>query len=270
MGTILFGSGFFRSSLGGGYSEAAEAVFAVYDSIGDGLTDAEKAAMAIYIDAEIASANQSKKDSEAIFSLSGNNGLVDYVGGVLMTAVNSPTHSLNGYGTDGATNYINSRFNPSTDAVNSSMDDMTVSLFLKAVTYKNLSTLVGGANSGNGNSGTTIRDSSASIYYGVDESAFTSGGSQKFTANSLYSASRLSGTKTLYKDGSSVHSTSANADAQANVDLWIGAMNLNGSSFFRGLQGTVSSFMLAQANGFNHSGYNTNLRTLLTSLGLTL
>jgi hypothetical protein len=245
---------------GSGFSAEATAAFALYDSLGDGLTAAEKTVMAAYIDAEVANGNHTKKDYETIYSLSGNNALVDYIGGKVATAVNAPTHSVNGYTFDGATNYIDSNWNPTDDGVKFTQNNGSVGAF---VFDTGVGSMIYGA----------LGTGSINIYHLITGpmvfNVSAGGVVSAITNKSLFVGDRKGATEiNIYKDGVNVDSNGVASAGNLNKDIFIGGRNNSGLT--NASSSTISSFIAAAAVGFNQSDYNTNLRTLLTGLGVTL
>jgi hypothetical protein len=250
-----------------GFSAEALAAFAKYDSLGDGLTGAEKTAMAAYIDAEVTAGNHAKKDYETIYSLSGNNALVDYIGGKVATAVNAPTQSINGFTFDGATQYMNSNYNPSTDGINFQLTDAQVAIFVYTNTVNtNSRFLFGAENNFNSRSFGTYK---ASFYnYRANDVAAR----PTLIDNSdkvLDYVLRSGADKKYFRNGSQNDSFSQAADGVPQYSFFIADRNRAGSGSGNPFDGTITTFM-AGAVLADQSAYNTNLRTLLTALGVSL
>lgn len=246
------------------FSDAALAAFAKYDTLGDGLTDAEKAAMAAYIDAEVAAGNQAKKDYEVIFGLSGNNALVDYVGGKVATNVNAATQSVNGFAFDGSTNYINSNYNPNTDKINYSLNDAQIDIFVSSFdSIAAFDYFVGGTRSAVFSLlGTAATAAVRNVGINGGASSFT----KAYAANSLLSVSRQSATHIKaftngVQDGSDIAN---NSTSVLNAPIFVGAYaNITTPSNYAAI--TVSSLMISASLADQLSHYS-NLSTLLSSL----
>lgn len=250
------------------FSAEAQAAFALYDSLGDGLTGAEKTAMAAYIDAEVASGNHTLKDYETIYSLSGNNALVDYIGGKTATNVNAATQDINGFTFDGSTNYINTNFIPSTHGVNYGLDDAHVEAFVKDVSSITVFDYIFG-----------ISNSSKDIRLGTDNPTSTTilglndgvvvDVVYEIGSNELIAVTREDSSNIIvYVDGVSAHTEAIVSTALPTIVLTVGALN-NGGVIQNFAPVTISSLMMSGVLNSN-SEHNTNLRALLTSLGVTL
>lgn len=249
------------------FSDAALAAFAKYDTLGDGLTDAEKTAMAAYIDAETAAGNQAKKDYETIFSLSGNNALVDYVGGKVATAVNAPTQSVNGFTFDGATNYLQSNFTQSIHYVNGSLNDSQAEAFVKTAMTSGIGSIFGGLL--NLVSGTSMFDDKVNNRVSArnNSSAALVDNSDQISDNSLYSNVRTNSANfQILENGSQILTAAASSSSVTNREIFIGARNFQASSVDNFFSGTISTFMIG-AVLVDQSSHYTNLSTLLTTLG---
>lgn len=250
------------------FSDEALAAFAQYDSLGDGLTDAEKTAMAAYIDAEVAAGNQAKKDYETIFSLSGNNALVDYVGGKVATNVNAATQSVNGFTFDGATNYINSNYNPATDATNYLLDNAQIEVF--AISTEDPSstndTIFGTFSTADGSGNNITNNANGTSTFRVNSLSTKTYNLGITHSNTLISILRSSSTDISFlENGISVDSGSIASVAIPNLKITIAAANVDGTTSGFAIM-TASSFMAGGVMASQSSHY-TNLSTLLTTLG---
>ena len=248
-----------------GLSPEAEAMLDNYDTLGVALVGNERDMMIAYVDALVASGAYLLIDYDVILPLGATNGLVDWKGGKVATN-NGATFDVNGATFNGS-EWINSHYNISTDLVNASFDNLFITSFLKSNIPISLATLFGAANVGNSNTGSTIRNSLTSVSYGLNESAFSGGGSEGFIDNTLYGTSREGTTKTLFKNGVLVTSRPTNTDSISDINFSIGSININNGAAFRGITGTISNFLISAAIGFPQEQYNTDLRALLTGLG---
>lgn len=245
---------------GGGISEEAQAMLDNYELLGVALSGIERSFMIAYVDAEVESDNHDLKDYETIFSLAGANSLVDYIGGKVATAVNAPTHDINGYTFDGATQSINTGFNAANDAVNSANLNLQIGGFIKDFTGNpdndGLWRSVGGGTflttqisntrfRGRTNSGGNVNQDYTSI-----------------TDNLIYGLKN----KTLFQ--SYVLNGVSGSDLVAtDVALPVGLYDVGRAATF-GIS-TQSTFMVA-AELADQAGHNTNVRALLTGLGLSI
>lgn len=249
-------------------SPEVQAMLDVYEAVGVALTGIERTVMISYVDAEVASGNHVLKDYETIYSLAGVNALVDYIGGKVATAVNAPTQDINGFTTDGATNYIDSNFNPFTDGVNYQQTDALISAFLKTAnpaitgniwgsffTPRRIRMVyVGGSN----NMSTGLNSVNNDNHVGTT------------LIDTLQTLSRIDNTNISWHQKGVLQQIYAQAtNGIPNGNILVGARN-NGGTANPSLVGTLSHFMVAKGIGFNHAGSNTNLKALLIGLGQTI
>jgi hypothetical protein len=240
---------------GDGFSAAATAAFANYDTLGDGLTDAEKTAMAAYIDQEVIDGNHATKDYETIYSLSGTNALVDYIGGKVATlSVTPPIQGASGFDFVGTTQYIDSNYNPTTDGTKYLVNDAHAEVFI--VTNNN-------ANRGffySTDSLLSIKTNAGANYrYYLNSTNLSAGTSGGLTANRLTAIARSGATSVVnIINGVSTANTEAST-ALANGNIRIGR---DASSY---INGTIATFMAGGVSADNAAHY-TNLVTLLGAI----
>jgi hypothetical protein len=224
--------------------------------------------MATYIDAEVADGSYAKKDYETIYSLSGNNGRVDYIGGKLVSLVSSPTHSVNGYAFNGTSQYIDSNFNPATDGTNYVRNDAMFEVFIKETSTDDTNARAfWGHRDGGSFRSQLIRTTTV----GGGNYPINSGSATNFTHShsreSLYGSVRTaSGAEALYKDGVLIDSNASSSLEIVSNNIYIGARNNNGTAD-QFSDATISSVMASAGVGFDYVSHNTNLRTLLATLG---
>lgn len=247
-----------------GVSAEAQAMLDNYELLGVALSGDEKSFMIAYVDAEVASGNHTIKDNETIYSLAGVNGLVDYIGGKVSTAINAPTHNVNGYVLDSITQYIKTNFDVSTDATNYTQNNASYGGFLQAVTAPSANTAIYG-NEEASNSTFYLRQNFANDRVHVSLNAVRANGAAGYAVAGLEIIERTSSANVKeYRDGvlnDTVASTSASI---ASRTVLVGSNSIDAT-----LGGTVSSFMIGGALASNPE-HNTNLRALLTGLGATL
>lgn len=253
-----------RFLLSGTVSAAAKLMLEAYGDLGLPLAGIERSFMIAYVDAEGVSENHALKDYETIYSLAGVNGLVDYIGGKVATAVNAPTHDINGYTFDETTNYIETNYNPATDATNYLLNSNSVSSFIyNFVADGSQRYMWGNVNSGNRSelwelSGGTTRG------YSQNNTPISIGSS--IASKSLYTITRsASALTTMYKDGISIGTNTSTSIAIDSGTYHVGKKNGNAAI----INGTISSFMTGGAL-VSETGHNTNLRALLAGLGVSL
>jgi len=254
-------------------SDEAQAMLDNYTLLGVTLTGIERSFMIAYVDDEVASGNHTLKDYETIYSLAGVNALVDYIGGKIAIAVNAPTFDINGANFDGSTNYIRSNFVPSTDGVNYTLDDSQVGVFVfDNVTPADFRYPFG------------VLDGAGTFLYFTSASGLGAGGGVRLPVNSgvvtiesfglvsdntLYNIARNSSTtQGIYADAVFT-AANVNSGTVPTIEVYIGARNNEGTAGSNFI-GIISSFMIGGDAGFNYTDYNTNLRALLTGLGLSI
>lgn len=240
-------------------STDAKAAFDLYDSLGDGLTDLEKYAMAIYIDREVANGNAALKDYERIDALSGNNSLVDYIGGKVATAVNAPTHDINGRTYNGTTQYVKDGWNPATDAVNYSLNDGFMGCYVKTALN---SGWAGGSFFGKKLSLAALNGTG--IRVGINDTDAILTTTAKTSDILVYAARITATTLRLIRNGVATNLLPKSSGSIPNGETYTGARNPTIASFFAG---TISTKCFGSAIGFNFPQNNTNMRALLTGLG---
>ena len=252
--------------LGKGYSAEAKAAFALYDSLGDGLTQPEKVAMAAYIDAEVIMGNHAKKDYELIMSLSGANALVDYIGGKVATAVNAPTHSVNGFTLDGATNYIDSNFNPTTHGVNYKQDDAIFGVFIKSWNTGTPGALCGAFDTPF-RMRLVLSGDAAQINTGVNSANNDNNPATIDITSALHLLARVDADDILWYENGSLQDTFAETSTGVpDINIFMGCRNSSGTPELFS-PGTFSAFIVGGGIGFDHAAYDTNMSALLTALG---
>lgn len=256
---VTFGATAITNNISG-VSTEVQAAYDNYTTHGDGLTNDEKTWMETYIDAEVANGNHAKKDYEAIFGLSGNNGKVDYIGGTVATLVASPTHGVTGYTLlRTSAKRINTNFNPTDGTPNFAQNDAQVEVFLKTYTTPaNFSALFGNYNT----PFIALFDTTDHLWGYLNQNGETQKSSYAYVDESLYSMVRSgSGAVDIYEDGVSIQSDTEASTGIDSSNILVGSFNETNH-----LDGIVSTCMIG-AELANHTSHNTLLRALLTSIG---
>lgn len=242
-------------------SEEAKSMLGNYESLGVALSGTERSAMISYVDSEVESGNHYKKDYEIIFTLSGINSLVDYIGGKIATLVNAPIHTINGYTFDGLTQSIKSNFNPSIDGVNYTVNDFMVGVFVK---QQDVSTWSFDVIYDAGSRLLLDYDIANTRYEAYYNANFTEGGRLSIvggirtkTLLQVYNGTN----RNFYNDGVLI-----TGNAFSPIGIASGNFSFGGSTgkYFKGI---LSNAILGAGIGFNPLDNNTNLTALLTSLG---
>jgi hypothetical protein len=268
-------------SIVGSCSDEVDAAFANYDTYGDGLTEAEEVAMETYICAEFQSGNYQLRKYQVILSLSGNNALVDFIGGKVATPVNTPTFSVAGMATNGTTNYLNTGYAPATDGGIAGNEAWG---FLLTTSGTNAGTRCAMGVAENGDE--TVRTASQMLTFGNTGFRLdVQGVADYFVHNGfmeldvLYTSSILDDTsspahlpiegRSVYIDGIIVPDETATTYIRYQVptgEVYIGAKN---EDEVVGLhyEATYGSVFFSEAIGMNNVAANTNLKALLTTLG---
>jgi hypothetical protein len=261
-----------RGGSGAGFSSEALLAFEKYADLGDGLTDLEKVVMAaLYIDPEVTAGNHAKKDYETIYSLSGNNALVDYIGGKVATAVNAPTQSINGFTFDGETNYLNTNFIPSSDGVKYALNDAQAGAFVKVNDYAD-DYLFGCRSDGQVNNCILIPQSSNDRYL----ARINANTNQRYESTTIADKQHVGVIKVdathenIVLNGNLVNQKSTVTTGVPTVSVYVGAYN-TGIGDLPGAFAdcTISSFYIGGVLADQSSNYY-NITTLLTALGVSL
>lgn len=244
-----------------GYSAAAQAVI---DRM-SGLAAGEADAIAVFVDAEVANGNWALIDEFFCFGLTSEANAL--TGWISKTATNNgATKVSTGFSfVSASSQYIDSNFNPSTDGNNYTLNDALIGSYIYEDNVTgNIASAISFAAPFS-----SIRLNSSAKVIRINDNVNLS-----FADNinkALLVASRTaSNARHVYVNG-----VNSNSDAQVSASpvcdqvIPIGANQPaagGGKNFF--FEGILSSFIIGAAIGFNHSAHNTNLTTLLTSLGV--
>ena len=238
----------------GGFSSEAQAVI---DRM-TGLTGSEESAISSFVDSLVSNGNWALIDEFFCFGLDTSANAL--TGWVAKTATNNgATKTANGFVFDG-TGYIDSNWNPSDDGVNYSLNSAQMSTYLHSHTS---GTGIVGLRT-NGGHRLEQFTSVISVNSGI---TWTHG--VPLTTQTLWGAVRNdSANIRLFKDGveNSSSATASLAVPLSPLHVSIGGRN-NKGVIDSHITGIISSVMFGGAVGFDHSSYNTNINTLLTSLG---
>lgn len=247
----------------GGFSPEAQAVI----NRMTGLTTDEENAIAAFVDAEVLNTNWALIDEFWCFGLvTEANALTGWLN---KTATNNgATKVSTGFSLDGSTDWINTNFTPSIDGINYILNDALFGAYVKTDNNPGGSsrTLMGYAGDLSARS-LMNRGAGANLSFEVNRNP--AGGNTSianYGNENLYLAVReASNSSKLYLNGSLDSSDSSSSINLTNGDFEIGSL-IGGT--FGNFQGIISSSLIGAGIGFDHSGHNTNLNTLLTSLGV--
>lgn len=247
-----------------------------------GLTQTESDAIVSFVNSEVsagrwgtdaASYTDSLYDVFWCFGLTTEaNALICWHPNNIITAINNgATKVSDGFDfSPGENDFLNSGYNPTANGVNYALNDMAVNFFVK----RNDNTTgsqgsIGVLDAGNSTRLLQQPANSRMRPYG-NGSANANFTSETFFANdSDYGVVRINATQiNIYKNGTQLQAPVGQAStAIPNLPIYIGGVNTNGI-YGDGFEGVLSSFKVSSAVGFNHTAYNSNLNTLLTSLGV--
>ena len=242
-------------------SPEATSMLLKYSTLGVELVGIERTSMIAYVNAENKSGNHSLKDYETIYSLSGVNSLVDYIGGKIAVAVNAPIFSISGVDLDGITQYIDSNYNASLDAINYSLGSAHVEIYLKK---SNLGVVTNEVYFSAQITNTLLKDSTTTVIRGgINNDNVNNGYGTILKDNTLLGISKIDvNTKNFIEDGT-IKATSI-----------IASLNIPNTNFYLGIRTDLTSaykgiFTTLMIGGYmnNNVEHNTNLTSLLTSLG---
>ena len=250
-------------------SPEALAMLINYTLVGTTLVGIERSSMITYVDKEVSKGTHAKKNYETIYSLFGINSLVDYIGGILATAVNAPIHNINGYTFDGATNQINSNFIPSLSTKISLKNALYESfLYQNNEIGTNNKALFGGQDAGA--AGSTRISQHTTELRGFFHQATLQGPNNIFLNKTLYSVRLDNPSNQIFiREGLNDFLTPQVPFLVPSRQISIGSLNADGVNIWHANL-TASHFMVAEAIDFDVVNHRLNLRNLLTNLGVVL
>ena len=232
-------------------------------------TQTEIKAINTFVIADKASGNWALRDDIWVRSLGSVNGLVGK--NKTGTATAGIGWSINGASYNGTTHYIDNNFDLTSDGVNYGLNDAQLGFFMKTSSIKTSGVnCVMGVYDGLGYSQILESPASTAIDFYINKnSAGTS--TQNLLDNTQYEGVFSTGVRKCYKDG--VDFTS-NAQVPTPVmatgySIYEGARNNQGTAdIFIDVEISIS--YISAAVGFDHAANNTDIRQLLTDLGVTL
>lgn len=239
------------------------------------LTADEENFIAAFVDAEVANGNwgtnaanytDSLYDAFWCFGLvTEANALIDMHQVLKLTAVNSgATKVSDGFSFNGTTNFINTTFIPSTDGVNYTLNDAMVECFVHTFTSPTgRQEMIIGVLDGLNN--TLFQKQAGNTTANVMNASSGVGTSVTFS-RALYGLTRTTATRSdSLKDGVSYFNESQSSQALPAIRIEVGRRAGSGDIPFDGI---ISTAMIGAGVGFDQVGHNTNVRNLLTSLGV--
>lgn len=231
-------------------------------------TDIEINAINTFVISDKASGNWVLRDELWIRSLGSVNGLIG-AKGTNGTAYGGITWSVNGIKYNGTTGYIDDGFDLGADGVNYVASDGRIDLFIKtAASVHNINQCMTGVYDGSTN--VQIREQTSGIVNGSINKNSSIINTENVLSNTYYSwIYYLS--PAVYKNAVDVtNNTFTNTPAvPTGYNLTEGARNNIGViDWYADME--ISFKSICAANGFDESASNTDVRQLLTDLGLTI
>ena len=248
------------------FSAEAQAVI----NLMTGLTDDEQNFIATFVDAEVLNGNWgSNYDNFMCFGLISEANALTYWRGIKTATNNGATKTANGFSFDGISDWINSNWIPSVDGVKFTLDDALCGAFVyDAVSLQANDFVLATWDTPKTSSVAILHDSGGNTRWSINDVTYSDTITSALVDTSSYLVTRnASNAMALYKDGSIVDTETDVSVSLGDFNIAIAAGNFDGviSNFGRC---TLSSFIVGAQIGFDHSGFNTNLNTLLTSLGV--
>lgn len=226
------------------------------------LSQREKDAITKFIREEYVAGNYQKFDYFVCFALASEaNALKDFKQGIV--AVNQgAVKTASGY-QFGSNQSIDSSFNPVSDGENYQTDDCMFGAFV--VTNDN-TTVNKSLFSTTNDIQIEQQPSVPRIRYRINSNSALLVSSQSFFKDdTLYTASRTGSNATeAFEDGVSVLTGGQGSNVVDNQTIKIGLFQ---ATYY---EGVLATFIAGGGSSFSHPAHNTNVRNLLTSLGVTL
>ena len=231
-------------------------------------TDIEKISINTFVIADKARGNWALRDELWVRSLGSVNGLIG-AKGTNGTAYGGVTWSVNGIKYNGTTGYIDDGFDLGVDGVNYIATDARIDLFIKSgASVHNIDQCMTGVFDGSGV--VQIREqSSGNVNAGINKNSSIIN-TENVLSNTYYSWIYYL-TPAVYKNAVDVtNNTFTNTPAvPTGYNLVEGARN-NIGTMDQYTDMEISFKSICGANGFDEAASNTNVRQLLTDLGVAL
>lgn len=182
-----------------------------------------------------------------------------------ITEVNSPTWTANqGYNGDGATSYLNTNFNASTQGVNYTLNSCLVAIYCRSAAAIEGSDI--GAIDGANVTLMQIRRAANIYNSSLNDTAFISTAS--LSALGFFSSNRLAGRSKQYKNGVLLNDQINAVSAIPNIQNYALGFNLNGvATLATTRQYSITAF---GSGSIDQSAFYTSIQTLATTLGFNV
>lgn len=232
-------------------------------------TSLERRAINTFVIADKASGNWALRDDIWIRSLGSVNGLVGK--NKTGTATAGIGWSINGASYNGTTHYVDNNFDLTSDGVNYALSDAQVGFFIKTSSAKTSgANCVMGVFDGSGFTQILEQPATTDLnFYNNKNDANVL--TENLLDNTQYEGVFSTGVRKCYKDGVDfTEGTQSPTPLMATgYSIYEGARNNQGTAdIFIDVEISVS--YISGAVGFDHPSNNTDIRQLLTDLGVTL
>ncbi len=244
--------------LDAGFSSEAQAVFDLMDTDPD---PALKILMATFIDSQVLSGNFALMDFFQFYAMdTAANAVINWIGnysnGLL---VNSPTFdAFDGITGDGATEYIDTQYNPTNDGVNVGQDDIQVGVWV-------VDNLDGAGEQFLFGGSTLIRvkqQATPRLQGALSTASFNTFQANLFLDNTLYTIKRVDALNQIGIENSAEISAAQASTGVETVDIKV----LKGQA--GNINAKVACGYAAGAVGFNTTNFHSNLSTFITAAAL--
>lgn len=240
----------------------------VYSYFHTPLSSAHKAAYKTFIEGCQSDGNWDLLDELQIYRGSTRNNVLISLKNVTAPLDSNFDFTENDCITGGSGKYLRTNFIPSVCPVVATVDD-----FICGVKTKTNATAAGTAAYLFGGLNTTavrlLQASGSVLAYSCNDTTATSwtSGDTKFADETWYCIGRSAGIKSLFKNPTEVHSASVAVGAACTRDIYVCALNNDGSAATPIASG-VYCWFYAKKTGFNLSAFQSRMDTLLTALGI--
>jgi hypothetical protein len=233
------------------------------------ISNTKKTAINSFVVNQHANSNWQKLDTLQVWvSEAEQDALTDWRLRTCTKLVGASWGSKTGITLDGIDDYIKTEFIPSLQSINGSVNDY----FVKIMIIDNTTAAGTQANAiGVINSTQRIslfQNTSSQTVYQCNDGGATSPLSEILQDNTLYTVARPSSTqKRILKNGNQVILITQAVTAIPAREIFVGALNNIGTpaSF---MSGRMGAFVIGQEASFNHSSFDSELLSLLTTLGV--
>jgi hypothetical protein len=260
------------SGTNSGYSNEASTIFQAVDPDAQAWIDLmtsptaqQTAAINTFVIADKAAGHWALRDYLLLPCLGAANGLIDAFGKSAI-GFGGLTWTSNGVVFNGTNGYISTGFNPFIDGVNFALDDNAISIFVyefdNGIIVRHLYGAYDGSNR------VRMQKIPSNFITSNNNNLNLSVPTAGTISSTLYVNRRTASNITEFIiDGASGGSSTVNSVAIPNIEMNIGNSTGVASAYFNG---TVPFFSMRKGTVFNESLDDTNIRNLLTDLGITL